>query len=274
MDLKIYFDVNTSGIDKTLANIDGWLERMRTAERVEGREVDTEALKAFLTPEEYEKMMADWRQWEAEQPTLEELGIVWDVYDRSVSPPVKCEPRRSYHHKVYGDLTLEPYKYEPVETRLSPIPPSAAEPTWKKEYQPVMMARPELIAGLIRWRIEVQKTCEGEASKRLKPGEDPKAGTIYVNSCYRRHGTSAGIPGDKYYDPCGVVDQTDEFGHWTGFAIDVPTKYFKESCVPMLTTIEINKAAKKAGFLRPWYKGPEFTSEDQYGEWWHYQIKV
>lgn len=275
MGLKIYFDVNTAGIDKTLAYIDAWLEELRTAKRVKGREVDWEEVWKYLTPEERDRMMADWYKWESEQPTLEEVGIEWDVYDRSVSPPKRCRPGEYYIHKIYDERTLEPYKYKEVESKLAPIPASVAERTSDTQYNPVMRARPELIAGLVRWRIEAQKICEGPASRRLKPGEDPKAGTIFINSCYRRHGTSCGTPGDEYYDPCGVADQTDKFGHWTGFVVDVPTQRFRESCVPVLKVKEINQAAERAGFTRPLYKGPKYTSYlEGHGEWWHYRVKV
>ena len=132
----------------------------------------------------------------------------------------------------------------------------------------VMMAQGELIDALHSWRDEAARICMEKAGRGAA-----RAGLIYVNSCYRLLGTTAGS--GVYGDPCGCIDSTDDFGHWSGLAIDVPTRFFRLSCVPALTIEEVNLAAARAGLERPWYTGPPLTSYTKgHGEYWHYRVRA
>jgi hypothetical protein len=131
-----------------------------------------------------------------------------------------------------------------------------------------MMAQGELIDALREWRDQASRICMEKAGRGVA-----RAGVIYANSCYRPLGTTAGS--GKYADPCGCIDSTDGFGHWSGFAIDAPTRFFRLSCVPALTVEEINLAAQRAGLERPWYTGPPLTSYPKgHGEYWHYRVRA
>jgi|GEM_PF-2194885 len=131
-----------------------------------------------------------------------------------------------------------------------------------------MFVQGELLDALRAWRDEAARICEEKAVRGAA-----RAGLIYASSCYRPLGTTAGS--GKYEDPCGCVDSTDDYGHWSGLAIDAPTRFFRLSCVPALTVEEINLAAQRAGLERPWYNGPPLTSyQEGYGEYWHYRVRA
>jgi len=166
---------------------------------------------------------------------------------------VKCVIGRRYKTR-FGWVRLRERDVDAVERSLLQIPPEVARP----RFAAIMMCQGELLDALRRWQEEAARIC----MEKIGPGQVARAGVIYVNSCYRPLGTTAGS--GVYADPCGAVDSTDAFGHWSGFAVDVPTRYFRLGCVPALTVEEINLAAERAGLERPFLRS---------GEWWHYRVR-
>jgi hypothetical protein len=165
----------------------------------------------------------------------------------------------------FGWTTLRERDVDAVERALLEIPAEVAVSL--AGAGAVMMAQGELIDALRAWRDQAALRSKGKAGHGVA-----RAGLIYANSCYRPLGTTAGS--GKYEDPCGCIDSTDDFGHWSGFAIDAPTRFFRLSCVPALSVEEINLAAQRAGLERPWYTGPPHTSYPKgYGEYWHYRVR-
>lgn len=158
----------------------------------------------------------------------------------------------------FGRVVLRERNVAEVERAMLEIPPEVA--VARAGTGAIMMAQGELVAALRAWRDEAARLCMEKAGRGAA-----QAGFIHVNSCYRPLGTTAGA--GKYEDPCGCVDSTDDFGHWSGLAIDVPTKFFRLSCVPTLTVEEVNLAAARAGLERP------FLSGKYGGEWWHYRVR-
>ncbi len=129
-----------------------------------------------------------------------------------------------------------------------------------------MRARPQVIAALQTWRENALSICEGKAT----PREKPKVGKLRISSAYRVLGTAT--TGPKGEDKFGALDSTDKYGHWSGFAVDAPTKLFREECVPALTKRECCIASINAGLTRPrYYCDPLTIIEDGCGEWWHYR---
>ncbi|MGD8719587.1 MAG: hypothetical protein PVH29_12305 [Candidatus Zixiibacteriota bacterium] len=177
---------------------------------------------------------------------------------------MQCTVGKAYKTR-FGWVALQERDVDAVERSLLEIPPDVAAAV--AGTGAVMMAQGQLLDALRKWREEAARICRQKAG-----GGAARAGIIYANSCYRPLGTTAGS--GKYQDPCGCIDSTDDFGHWSGFAIDVPTKFFRLSCVPALTIEEINLAAARAGLERPWYNGPPLTSYTKgYGEYWHYRVR-
>jgi D-alanyl-D-alanine dipeptidase len=158
----------------------------------------------------------------------------------------------------FGWVALRERNVAEVERTLLEIP--AAVAVARAGTGAIMMAQGELVDALRAWRDEAARLCMEKVTRGVA-----RAGSICVNSCYRPLGTTAGA--GKYEDPCGCVDSTDDYGHWSGFAVDVPTKFFRLSCVPALTVEEINLAAARAGLERP------FLSGRYGGEWWHYRVR-
>lgn len=170
---------------------------------------------------------------------------------------MECVIGRKYKTR-FGWTTLCERDVDAVERALLEIPRNVAAAA--AGTGAILMARGELIDALRAWREEAARICMEKAGRG-----GARAGLIYVNSCYRPLGTTAGA--GKYKDPCGCIDSTDDYGHWSGFAIDVPTKLYRLACVPALTIDEINLAAARAGLERPFLRG-KFG-----GEWWHYRVR-
>ncbi len=156
----------------------------------------------------------------------------------------------------FGYVRLRPRDWEYVEGLLVKIPEDVAiaRPGSGAE----MWARPEFIEALKRWRYEAFEICAEKIGKK-----EAKVGLPQCSSVYRQLGTTAGS--GKYKDPFGCIDSTDDYGHFSGYSGDVPTKYFRKACHPVLTVDEINLAAQRAGLTRPWLSGK------MGGEWWHYR---
>ncbi len=163
-----------------------------------------------------------------------------------------CVIGKSYNTR-FGYVKLRERTVSAVTGDLLDIPEDVAKR--RAGYSADMRARRCLIDCLKRWREEALKICIE------KVGEDlARAGTIYVNSCYRKLGTTAGS--GKYGDPCGCIDSTDNYGHWSGYSADIPTGLFRKSCFPVLSVSEIRSAAYRAGLELPFLSA---------GEWWHFR---
>ena len=65
--------------------------------------------------------------------------------------------------------------------------------------------------------------------------------------------------GTPFADPVGALDSHDEWGHWSGWAIDVPTRYTRETFTPVVTIRECWDAARRAGLIKPF--------RDEYWHW-------
>ena len=169
-----------------------------------------------------------------------------------------CAIGKAYKTR-FGLVTLRERDVAAVERILLEIPAEVA--VARAGTGADMVARGELIDALRAWRDEAARLCMEKAGRGAA-----RAGLIYVNSCYRPLCTTAGS--GVYGDPCGCIDSTDDYGHWSGLAIDVPTKFFRLACVPALTVEEINLAAARAGLERPFLRG-KFG-----GEWWHYRVRA
>lgn len=122
-----------------------------------------------------------------------------------------------------------------------------------------VMIRPELAACLADWHDEMIKVAKARAKAE---GIPYSRGIIIASSAYRPLGETAAA-GTPFMDECGALDSHDELGHWSGWAIDVPTRFTRESFSPILTTEECWAAAARAGLVRP------FKSE-----YWHWRPKA
>jgi hypothetical protein len=162
-----------------------------------------------------------------------------------------------------GSSVLQRKNVEAVIKKLKLIPSSIA--IAQPGYAPDMRARPQVIAALQAWRENALSICQGKAT----PREEPKVAKLRISSAYRVLGTTTTGKGVDVY---GALDSIDEYGHWSGFAVDAPTKLFREECVPALTKRECCIASINAGLKRPWYKCNQLTIEEEgCGEYWHYR---
>ena len=163
-----------------------------------------------------------------------------------------CKPGNSYKTR-FGYVRLRDRKVD--LDSLTAIPPdiAIARPGWNA----VMIAQPLLVECLEAWKGESLEMCI-----ELVGEEFAEVGEIVVNSCFRSIGTTAGS--GKYKDTCGAVDSTDKYGHYSGYAIDVPTGLFRRACYPVLSIAEIRLAANRAGLTMPFLSA---------GEWWHFRPK-
>ena len=142
---------------------------------------------------------------------------------------------------------------EDVSERLVEIPPEIAKPLIEMD----MRVQPGMFACMQTWIEEMEKICRTKADAR---NLTTTFGLIYLTSAFRPIGTTAGS--GAYRDCCGALDTHDHFGHWSGWAIDCPTRYTRESFFPVLSIGECRLAAKRAGLVRPFG-----------GEWWHFRPK-
>jgi hypothetical protein len=116
--------------------------------------------------------------------------------------------------------------------------------------------RPALAAALARWHAEMAATARRRGRALGVPAQ---AGVIVATSAYRPLGTSCAL-GTPFADEGGALDSHDEWGHWSGWAVDVPTRFTRESFTPVLSVEECWVAAERAGLVRP------FRSE-----YWHWR---
>jgi hypothetical protein len=138
-----------------------------------------------------------------------------------------------------------------IEPLLDEIPPWLA---YSSMSGAILWARPELILRLYQWREEIFKICKDKDPENARRIKFP------VNSSYRVLGTTACTPSHPFYDPKGVKDSTDEWGHWTGLSVDIDPDVVAAKCVPPLTRGDIYNAAKNAGLVWPIV-----------GERWHFR---
>lgn len=115
--------------------------------------------------------------------------------------------------------------------------------------------RPEVAAALARWRELLWEAVQEDAAARGLP---PFKGLIIVTSAYRPWGTSCAL-GTAFADPAGALDSQDDFGHWSGWAVDVPTRFTRESFFPIPKVAVCWRAAARAGLTRPF--------ADEYWHW-------
>ncbi len=118
---------------------------------------------------------------------------------------------------------------------------------------------PELAACLARW---LELLWEEARRRAAALGVPPRRGVIIATSAYRRWGTSCAL-GTPFADPCGALDSQDDYGHWSGWAVDVPTRWTRESFAPVLGVKECWAAAARAGLSRPFRE-----------EYWHWRPGV
>jgi hypothetical protein len=142
------------------------------------------------------------------------------------------------------DITRKPEMVAGIEKQLWPIPEAIATINTKHGYTKdteCLWARPELIAGLARWR---QKMAEISGNE----------GTIAINSAYRRLGTTA-ARGTKYVDYEGDTDALDPYGHWTGYCVDasplITAKHFGLVGDDHFISEQAIEAAISVGLIQP-----------------------
>ncbi len=116
--------------------------------------------------------------------------------------------------------------------------------------------RPELASCLARW-LELMWAATRRRAAAL--GVPAAKGVLIPTSAYRPLGTSC-ASGTPFADPRGALDSQDDFGHWSGWAIDIPTRFTRESFAPVLAINECWSAAAQARLERP------FRSE-----YWHWR---
>lgn len=164
----------------------------------------------------------------------------------------------------FGWTTLVERNVAAVESTLLPVSSDTAvvAPGFKGvQFFATAQVRDLLNLFLVKAALECERKADG-GYYAVAP--------ITVSSIYRELGTTAGS--GIYGDPCGCIDSTDGWGHWSGWCVDFPTKFFRWRCVPTLTVAEVNAALLEAGLVRPFYRGPRLTSYPQgYGEWWHWR---
>jgi hypothetical protein len=116
--------------------------------------------------------------------------------------------------------------------------------------------RPEVAACLERWRDELATTARYRAERLGVPAH---AGIIIATSAYRALGTPCAL-GTPFADEGGALDSHDDYGHWSGWAVDVPTRWTRESFFPVVSVEECWLAAERAGLVRPFR-----------AEYWHWR---
>jgi len=116
--------------------------------------------------------------------------------------------------------------------------------------------RAELAARLARWRELLWELAQARAARL---GVVARCGRVVASSAYRPWGTSCAL-GTPFADPCGALDSQDDRGHWSGWAIDVPTRFTRESFAPTVEVAACWVAAGQAGLVRPFR-----------AEYWHWR---
>jgi hypothetical protein len=142
------------------------------------------------------------------------------------------------------NVTRRPEIVAGIEKQLWPIPEVIGiintEHGYRKKDE-CLWARPELIAGLARWRRKMAEI-------------SGNGGTIAINSAYRRLGTTA-ARGTKYVDYYGNIDASDPYGHWTGYCVDasplITGKRFSLIGDNHLISEQVIEAAKLVGLTQP-----------------------
>jgi len=159
-----------------------------------------------------------------------------------------CKVGESYSTRL-GRLTL--LGREDVGRLLVEIPSEVAKPLLEMD----LRVQPKMLECMRAWLSVMAEICEKRAKEQ---GVKPQFGCLYLTSAFRPIGTTAGS--GAYSDKCGALDSHDEYGHWSGWAIDCPTRYTRESFFPPLTITECRSCAKRAGLVRPFAE-----------EWWHFR---
>jgi len=161
---------------------------------------------------------------------------------------VDCIVGKSYPTRL-GRLHL--LERPDVSRLLVEIPEELALPIGDAD----MRVHPRMLACLQTWLEEMAKFCQGRAGAQ---NTSPTFGKLYLTSAYRALGTTAGY--GEYADCCGALDSQDDYGHWSGWAIDCPTRTTRESFSPIITIEECRLSAERAGLVRPFAE-----------EWWHFR---
>jgi len=99
-----------------------------------------------------------------------------------------------------------------------------------------------------------------------KHGGKYTPGHITTNGFYRPPGTTWGL--GKFQDPHGVIDTTDDYGHWW-MAIDIDIGGTACSWEPRLTESSVVKCLRKVGLRRPfscesWHWRPGLFARQKY----------
>jgi len=82
----------------------------------------------------------------------------------------------------------------------------------------------------------------------IKTGQDYTLGTIATTGFYRPPGETWGE--DKFRDPHGVIDTSDNFGHWH-LAVDISVEQTRLSFTPNLRAGSVLRCLQQAGLIRP-----------------------
>lgn len=104
-----------------------------------------------------------------------------------------------------------------------------------------------------------QAMCNRVIAYAVKTGQDYKLGKIHTTGLYRPPGETWGE--GRFADPHGVIDSTDNFGHWL-MAVDISIERTRKSFTPHLAAGSVLKCLLDAGLVRP------FASES-----WHFRPK-
>ena len=142
---------------------------------------------------------------------------------------VKGENRKLYDRDVAG--AEGELRYDPKITNY--VTPAFTDTC--------LYLRPELLELIPVWHQKAWEKCQENAA----PGEEVKKGRIWITSGYRLLGTTCS------WDTCGVIDSSDKYGHWSGYAIDVDLGLTAISFKPNLTEDEVVQAAEDAKLFQP-----------------------
>jgi len=166
---------------------------------------------------------------------------------------MKAEIGRRYRTRL-GWVTLRARDVAAVERELVEVDAAVAV----IKGGGAVRCRPAVAACLARWQELMWEMAQARAAATACA---PAKGLIIATSAYRPLGTSCAL-GTPFADPAGALDSQDDFGHWSGWSIDVPTRFTRESFTPVVTVRECWRAAAAAALVRPfrleyWHWHPE-----------------
>ena len=158
----------------------------------------------------------------------------------------------NYYQTRFGRRRLIDRPVSEVEDKLQTVSRNRDQFLQPLEgYSVDMRCRQLLLDCISDWWTQILEAVMTKAeSKGIEIGE-AYASPILVNAMYRPLGTSCAM-GTPFEDPCGALDSNDDHGHWSGYAVDVPTKFTRLACYPRLTIEEIFDASVVAGLWRPY----------------------